>query len=232
MKSCLKSVNDGGMEYQPNCVTQSTCLLIRFFRFKCSSISKPKVLHFHTLLYALHYNRYIKYTVENYSLLTYSMEQSPSWEANQSLQLTKKFPAFYGTQRFFTVLTRARHPSLSWANSIQSPRPGKLFIINFKFLSLNTNYICKILYRRRERLSTVPMWYRGIPTHYKPHFPVPFTGTMWWLACSFHFHTSEGQNDKYPRSKTMVIESKKNFLFIKQTQISWQTNNAQFTLIM
>jgi hypothetical protein len=56
-------------------------------------------------------------------LLTYSLEQSPSWEADKSLQLTKKFPAFYGTRRFFTILTSARHPSLSRANSIQSPRP-------------------------------------------------------------------------------------------------------------
>jgi hypothetical protein len=56
-------------------------------------------------------------------LLTYSREQSPSWEADQFSQLTKKFLAFYGTRRFFTVLTSARHPSLSWANSIQSPRP-------------------------------------------------------------------------------------------------------------
>jgi hypothetical protein len=29
-----------------------------------------------------------------YCLLTYSMEQSPSWEANKSLQLVKKFPEF------------------------------------------------------------------------------------------------------------------------------------------
>jgi hypothetical protein len=29
-----------------------------------------------------------------FTLLTYSMEQSPSWEADQSLQLVKKFPAF------------------------------------------------------------------------------------------------------------------------------------------
>jgi hypothetical protein len=55
-------------------------------------------------------------------LLTYSMEHSASWEADQSSELTKKFPAVYGTQKFFTVLTSARHPSLSWANSIQSPR--------------------------------------------------------------------------------------------------------------
>jgi hypothetical protein len=51
------------------------------------------------------------------------MEQSPSSETDKFSQLTKKFPAFYGTRRFFTVLTSARHLSLSWANSIQSPRP-------------------------------------------------------------------------------------------------------------
>ena len=36
------------------------------------------------------------------------------------LQLGKKFPAFYGTRRFFTAFTSARHLSLSWASSIQS----------------------------------------------------------------------------------------------------------------
>ena len=39
------------------------------------------------------------------------------------LQLIKKFPTFYGTRKFITVLTSARHLSLSWANSIQSPQP-------------------------------------------------------------------------------------------------------------
>src|SRR5215469_11653386 len=32
--------------------------------------------------------------IPNCNILTYSMEQSPSWEADQSLQLVKKFPAF------------------------------------------------------------------------------------------------------------------------------------------
>ena len=32
-------------------------------------------------------------------------------------------PRIFGTRRFPTVLTSARHPSLSWANSIQSPQP-------------------------------------------------------------------------------------------------------------
>ena len=39
------------------------------------------------------------------------------------LQLVKKFPAFYGTRRFITAPTSARHLSLSWASSIQSVPP-------------------------------------------------------------------------------------------------------------
>ena len=35
-------------------------------------------------------------------------------------QQVKKFPSFYGTRRFYTAFTSARHPSLSWASSIQS----------------------------------------------------------------------------------------------------------------
>jgi hypothetical protein len=38
-------------------------------------------------------------------------------------QLVKKFPAFYGTRRFITVYTTARHLSLSWARSIQTMTP-------------------------------------------------------------------------------------------------------------
>ena len=41
-----------------------------------------------------------------------------------SLQLVKKFPAFYGTQRFLTAFTSARHLSLSWASPIQSSYPN------------------------------------------------------------------------------------------------------------
>ena len=38
-------------------------------------------------------------------------------------QLVKKFPTFYGTRRFITAFTTARHLSLSWATSIQSIPP-------------------------------------------------------------------------------------------------------------
>ena len=39
------------------------------------------------------------------------------------LQLVKKFPAFYGTQRFIPALTSLRHLSLSWASPTQSIYP-------------------------------------------------------------------------------------------------------------
>ena len=38
-------------------------------------------------------------------------------------QPIKKFPAFYGTRRFITAFTSARHLSLFWARSIQSMPP-------------------------------------------------------------------------------------------------------------
>ena len=55
-------------------------------------------------------------------LLTYLLIQ---WsrvllEKLTSLQLVKKFPAFYGTRRSITAFTSACHLSLSWASLIQS----------------------------------------------------------------------------------------------------------------
>ena len=46
-------------------------------------------------------------------------------------KLLKKFPAFYGTRRFITVFTWARHLSLSWARTIQSAAPSNLSKIHF-----------------------------------------------------------------------------------------------------
>ena len=41
------------------------------------------------------------------------------------LQLVKKLPAFHGTRRFITALTRVRHLFLSWPNPIQSVYPHR-----------------------------------------------------------------------------------------------------------
>jgi hypothetical protein len=66
-----------------------------------------------------------------------------------SFQLVKKFPALYGTRRFITAFTSARHLSLSWASSIQSIPPHHtswrssfvFYKYMFIYLFLNTNYI-------------------------------------------------------------------------------------------
>ena len=63
--------------------------------------------------------------------LTYSMEQSPSWEANQ---LAKKFPAFHGTRRFTSAFTSARHLSLSSVRSIQSMPQSQIFKFHFNVI--------------------------------------------------------------------------------------------------
>jgi hypothetical protein len=65
--------------------------------------------------------------LHNY-LLTYLLIHSLTpWsrvlEKLTSLQPVKKFPEFYGTQRFITAFTSVCHLSLSWASSVQSIPP-------------------------------------------------------------------------------------------------------------
>jgi hypothetical protein len=60
-------------------------------------------------------------------LIMYSKVLTP-WsrvivEKLTGLQLVKNFPAFYGTRKFITAFTSARHLSLSWSSSIQSLPP-------------------------------------------------------------------------------------------------------------
>ena len=74
-------------------------------------------IYTHILTYLLSY-------LLNY-LLTYLLTP---WsrvllEKLTGFQLVKKFPTFYGTRRFITTFTSARHLSVSWANSIQSITP-------------------------------------------------------------------------------------------------------------
>jgi hypothetical protein len=53
-------------------------------------------------------------------------------------QLVKKFPAFYGTRKFITAFTKARHLSLSWATSIQSMPPSHFLKIDFNIILPST----------------------------------------------------------------------------------------------
>jgi hypothetical protein len=48
---------------------------------------------------------------------TVLLEKLPGSAASQEI------PCIFGTRRFITVFTSARHQTLSWANPIQSPQP-------------------------------------------------------------------------------------------------------------
>jgi hypothetical protein len=67
-------------------------------------------------------------------LLTYSMEQSPSWEANWSAA-SQEISRILWTRRFINALTSARHLSLSWASSIQSTHAHPTSRISILILS-------------------------------------------------------------------------------------------------
>ena len=58
------------------------------------------------------------------------MEQIP--------QIAENFLAFYGTRRFTTAFTTARHLFLSWVRSIQSMFPFHFLKINFNIILLST----------------------------------------------------------------------------------------------
>ena len=67
-------------------------------------------------------------------ILTYSMEHSPSWEANR-FEASQEIPCILWSPKVLTTFTSARHLSLSWASSIQSippnPTPWRSILILF-----------------------------------------------------------------------------------------------------
>jgi hypothetical protein len=69
--------------------------------------------------------------------LTHGAE--PFLRSCQLYSHSKNFPAFYGTQRFITVFTRALHCSLSWVSSIQSI-PSYLSTIHFNIVHRPTSW--------------------------------------------------------------------------------------------
>ena len=85
---------------------------------------KAKAHYRHLLIFKLQdFNSLVTY-LHTY-LLTYLLIP---WsrvllEKLTGFQLVKKFPSFYGTRRFITAFTSARHLSLSWASSLQSMSP-------------------------------------------------------------------------------------------------------------
>jgi len=69
-------------------------------------------------------------------LLTYSMEQSPSWEANR-FSACQEIPRILWSPRVYYRSHTARHLSLSWASSIQSLPPHPTSWRSILFLSFH-----------------------------------------------------------------------------------------------
>ena len=87
-----------------------------------------------------------------------------------SLQLVKKFPAFYGTRRFLTALTSARHLSLSWASPIQSSYPNPT----------SWSSIYKLLtFHVPKRVSLFPLLWHEISSRGTPHPENPREGVVY-----------------------------------------------------
>jgi hypothetical protein len=88
-------------------------------KFCVMSVIRRRIIIIVESLDPLHLNRW---TMTASVRICVAHTHSCSWallEKSPIVQLLNKFPAFYGTQRFITVFTRALQWSLSWARSIQ-----------------------------------------------------------------------------------------------------------------
>ena len=77
------------------------------------------MVNFYRLIFFICTNKhtYIYYLLTY--LLTYSSEQSASWEANR-FEASQEIPRIVCNPKVITAFTSARHLSLSWASLIQS----------------------------------------------------------------------------------------------------------------
>ena len=75
-----------------------------------------------TILWNTKHNTMCTVTHWNTFLLTRSMERSPSWDVNR-FAVSQEISWSFGTRRFITAFTCARHLSLSWSSSVQSIPP-------------------------------------------------------------------------------------------------------------
>jgi hypothetical protein len=75
-------------------------------------------------------------------ILTYSMEQSPSWEANQSLQLVKKFPAFLWNPKVPTFGNRGEFCRIVTAYCFYSKWFIQLILFAYQSFNLPLCWFC------------------------------------------------------------------------------------------
>ena len=105
------------------------------------------------------------------------------------LQLVKKFPAFHGTRRFITTLTRVLHLSLSWASPIQSIYPNPTSWRSILILSTHLRLgLPSGLFPSGFPTKTL---YAPFPPPYVPHaLPISFFSVLspaqYWVRSTDH----------------------------------------------
>jgi len=93
-------------------------------------------------------------------------------------QLGKKFPAFYGTRRFITAFTSARHLSLSWTSLIQSIPPHPISCRSILILSFQP--LCRMIIQWPGR------WEKHVPAKRRKKLYSVITVTQTsviWTTC-------------------------------------------------
>ena len=111
-------------------------------------------------------------------------------------QLVKKSPTFYGTRRFITAFTSARHLSLSWASSMQStpshPTSWRPILILSSHLRLDLpNDLCLSGFPQHNPEYASPIThtrYMTSPSHssrFHPRIIVPFMYIYSHLFCLY-----------------------------------------------
>ena len=104
-------------------ISYTMCSYVYLSLYRVSHDHLPQIVH-----YFLQLNSKPKKIINHLTLLltyllTYAMEQSPSWEAIK-FSASQEIPCIlWNPQRFITTFTSAHHLSLSWASSIQSIPP-------------------------------------------------------------------------------------------------------------
>jgi len=171
-----------------------------------------------------HLKKGIHSSHETLCIITYSMEQSPSWEANQFSASQEIPPILWNQKVHYCVFTRACHLSLSQINPVHAPIPCLKIHLNIILPSMPGSSMCSLSFRFPQQplyeplLSTIRA---ACPTH-----PILFDLVIWIIFgeeyrslssfCSFHHSpvtlSFSGPNIllSTPFSKTLGLHSSLN----------------------
>jgi hypothetical protein len=135
-------------------------------------------------------------------------------------QLVNKLPAFYGTRRFISMFTAARHRSLSWARCIQSTYSHPISLISVLILS----------YHLRLRLSRC-LSPSSFPTKMLYAFHITCVLHPPWFDLPNYLRDFRLLKDSAPRTQPLTSMHIKCFPWNIRTFNSVENNYADFKAV-